>query len=419
LAGCSSAATRGGQLPNVILFGEGAHGPYQGGIGNTPYTATQLAEIHSYGFGSFTMQAGLFVGQAGTSSGQPGFLWSANPVSGNASYDQQFLYGKAGEPTSISTMAHAVGLKVYLYFYLAATAPSGIAAQDVPPCAGNWSNDTDWAAWNTLMQDVGGAIAWMGFDGILLDTEVEGQNWAWTGPGGLSTHALTNTLVASRAQAWVEAMNNGYRAAGGSGDVPIYTYMSEPQAACVPGCYMQYIEAWNSNNTPVATAIGNSVYAAFAYGMAKGGPTAPVVNGDPIFYDVAGACGGAAPFGGDGTTGEGAKASWNAALNMELNGAAPYTHGGVTYQLPGFNNLTVNLSGAQTPLPSNVYLTPILWIADNDKHVWTTAEFATARPPILNKLGYNTYMIFQGKTFIDYADNTTTNPAADYTPVKG
>ena len=79
------------------------------------------------------MQAGLFVGQAGTSNGQPGFLWSANPVSGNASYDQQFLYGKAGEPTSVSTMAHAVGLKVYLYFYLAATAPSGIAAQDYPP----------------------------------------------------------------------------------------------------------------------------------------------------------------------------------------------------------------------------------------------------------------------------------------------
>ena len=76
------AATRpvAAGLPNVILFGEGAHGPYQGGSANTPYTATQLAEIESYGFGSFTMQAGLFVGQAGTSSGQPGFLWSANPV---------------------------------------------------------------------------------------------------------------------------------------------------------------------------------------------------------------------------------------------------------------------------------------------------------------------------------------------------
>ena len=411
----------GGQPPNVILFGEGAHGPYQGGSANTPYTATQLAEINSYGFGSFTMRAGLFVGQAGTSSGQPGFLWSANPVSGNAGYDQQFLYGKAGEPTSVSTMAHAVGLKVYLYFYLAATAPSGIAAQNVPPCVGNWSNDTDWAAWNTLMRDVGGAIAWMGFDGILLDTEVEGQNWAWTGPGGLSTHALTNTLVASRAKAWVEALNEG-----AGFDVPIYTYLSLPQAAEFPGCYCQYFCAYHGNNTDVARAINNSVWPAFVYGMAQG-TTAPIVNGDSIFYDWANVCATVAPYGTGAATGSAATMSWDKALNMTLNGGVTYE--GVTYQ--GFNNQRVNLSGTETPLPSNCYLTPMLWLADNADNpfntattpasgIWTTAQWAAARPAILEYCQYNTYSFFQGKTFIDYADNTYDNaPGYDYTPVKG
>ena len=126
------------------------------------------------------------------------------------------------------------------------------------------------------MHDVGGAIAWMGFDGILLDTEVEGQNWAWTGPGGLSTQALTNTLVASRAKGWVEALNEG-----AGFDVPIYTYLSLPQAAEFPGCYCQYYCAYHDNDTRVATAINNSVWPAFVYGMAEG-TTAPIVNGDTI-----------------------------------------------------------------------------------------------------------------------------------------
>jgi hypothetical protein len=419
LAGCSSRATstgraaahrgRGGRQPNVILFSEGAHGPYQGGMGNRPYTASQLAEIRSFGFGSFTMGAGLFLGQAGTSTGQPGFKWSATPVSSDSGYDQQFLYGQAGVPTSVSTMAHAAGLKVYLYMYLAATASTGIAAPRISPCAGNWSDDAAWMHWNTLMQDLGGALAWMGFDGILLDTEVEGQYWAWTGPGGLSSHALTNSLVASRARGWVEALNTG-----AGFQVPIYTYMSESQSAQFPDCFFQYFCAYNGNNTTWAADISNSVYPAFVYGMAKG-TTAPVVSGDPAFYYVGKICGGASPFGTGVTTGTGGTTSWSEALNMNLNGGATYH--GVTYQ--GFKNFRVNLSGTQTPLPSNAYLTPILWVADNDEHVWTTAEFGTALPPILNHLGYNTYMIFQGKTFINYSDNTNTSPPAGYTPVKG
>jgi hypothetical protein len=431
VSGCSTAptprrhatrgrATRKGHPPNVVLFGEGAHGPYQGGMGDAPYTASQLAEIASYGFGSFTMQAGLFVGQAGTSRGQPGYLWSANPVSGNASYDQQFLYGKTGEPTSVSTMAHAAGLKVYLYVYLAATAPSGIAAQDIPPCAGDWSNDTDWAAWNSLMQDVGGAIAWMGFDGILLDTEVEGQNWAWTGPGGLSTHPLTNSLVASRAKAWVEALN-----AGAGFDVPIYTYLSLPQAAAFPGCYLQYFCAYNGNDGAVAAAINKSVYPAFAYGMAQG-TSAPIINGDSIFYDWANVCATYAPYGTGADTGGAATSSWDQALNMNLNGDVTQ---GTTYR--GFNNQRVNLSGKETPLPSNCYLTPILWLADNSEKtfnrattpasgIWTTDQWAAARPAILEYCQYNTYSFFQGKTFVDYADNTYDDaPGYNYTPVQG
>ena len=148
----------------------------------------------------------------------------------------------------------------------------------------------------------------MGCDGILLDTEVEGQNWAWTGPGGLSTPALTNSLVASRAQAWVKALN-----AGAGFDVPIYTYLSLPQAAQFPGCYCQYFCVYNGNDLAVATAINNSVYPAFVYGMAQG-TRAPIISGDSIFYDWANVCATHAPYGTGADTGRAATTS-SPALN--------------------------------------------------------------------------------------------------------
>ena len=112
---------------------------------------------------------------------------------------------------------------------------------------------------------------------------------------------------------------------------------------------------------------------------------------------------------------------------MNLNGGVTYK--GVTYQ--GFNNQRVNLSGTETALPSNCYLSPMLWLADNDDNtfnsatapasgIWTTAEWAAALPAILEYCQYNTYSFFQGKTFIDYAGNTYDDaPGYDYTPVKG
>lgn len=433
LAGCSSAATRGaqrpngGQRPNVVLFTEGPASPFQGGssAGNSLYSATQLKEIASYGFGSFTMGAGLFYGQAGTNDTyQPGFKWSATPNSSDPDYDLQFSYGKASSPTSASAMAHAAGLKVYLYFYLA---PIGSSGQ--PPCGGAWNDDTTWAAWNTLMRDLGGALAWMGFDGVMLDTEVEGQNWAWTGPGGLSTQALTNSLAASRGQAWVEALNEG-----AGFDVPMYIYQSLPQVAYVPGTYTQYYCAHYGNVIAAAVGIQNSLWAPFVYGMAKG-TTAPVINGEAIFYDWGGACGAAAPFSTSGSqsgTGADATAAWRDALNMTLNGLAePYTYDGTTWTFPGFKNVTVNLSGTETPFPSNCYLSPMMWVADNQDNpsntathptsgVWTTAQFAAALPALLEYCQYNTYSIFQGGTWVDYADNTRFGaPNYNYTPVNG
>ena len=440
LTGCSSAATRGGQLPtirrqstpttapkNVILFTEGPASPFQGGssAGNSLYSATQLEEIASYGFGSFTMGAGLFYGQAGTNhTNQPGFKWSATPNSSDPDYDLQFSYGQASSPTSASAMAHAAGLKVYLYFYLA---PIGSSGQ--PPCGGAWNDDTTWAAWNTLMQDVGGAIAWMGFDGVMLDTEVEGQNWRWTGPGGLSTQALTNSLAASRGQAWVKALNEG-----AGFDVPMYIYQSLPRTAYLPGTYCQYYCAYNGNATAAAVGIQNSLWAPFVYGMAKG-TTAPVVNGEAIFYDWGAACGATSPFVNSGSqrgTGAHATAAWDGALNMTLNGLPePYTYDGTTWTFPGMKNLTVNLSGTETPFPSNCYLSPFIWVGDNSDNdfntattpasgVWTTAEYAAALPALLKHCQKNTFALFQGGTWVDYADNTRFGaPNYNYTPVNG
>ena len=77
----------------------------------------------------------------------------------------------------------------------------------------------------------------------------------------------------------IEALNTG-----AGFQVPIYTYMSLPQAAQFPGGYCQYFCAYNGNAKSEVPAINNSVYPAFVYGMAQG-TTAPVVSGDTIFYD--------------------------------------------------------------------------------------------------------------------------------------
>jgi hypothetical protein len=274
------------------------------------------------------------------------------------------------------------------------------------------------------MNGVGGAIKWMGFDGIMLDTEVELQNWQWTGPGGLSSQALTNTLVASRAKAWVQALN-----AGAGFDVPLYIYMSLPQAAQFPGGYCQYFCAYEGNDVGVANAITNSVYPAFVYGMATG-TTAPIINGDTIFYDVASVTSTQAPFGTGASTGAAATTSWNAALNMTLNGAATYTFGGVSYPLQGFKNQRVNLRGSSLPLPSNAYLSPMCWVGDGQDggsassvppwSVWTTDQWNAAIGPILKYSQHNTFAIFQGGQFIDYSNNTRFGaPGYNYTPVNG
>ena len=432
-AGCSAATSDGlvqrrpgrdsgrhhGRRPNVMLFTEGPASPFQGGssAGNSLYNAQQLEEIASYGFGSFTMGAGLFYGQAGTNNTyQPGFKWSATPKSSDPDYDLQFSYGRASSPTSASAMAHAAGLKVYLYFYLAPIGPSG-----QPPCGGAWNDDTTWAAWNALMQEVGGAIAWMGFDGVMLDTEVEGQNWAWTGPGSTGDQGTTNSLVASRAQAMIEALNTG-----AGFQVPIYTYMSLSTAAQFPGGYCQYFCAYNGNAVSAATAINNSVYPAFVYGMAQG-TTAPIVSGDTIFYDWSNVTAHVAPFGINVSTGSAGTASWKKALNMTLNGGVAYK--GVAYN--GFNNQRVDLSGTKTRLPSNCYLSPMMWVADTQDNkfntatnpasgVWTTAQWDAALPALLEYCQHNTYSLFQSGTWVDYADNTRFGaPNYNYTPVNG
>jgi hypothetical protein len=419
--------------PGVMQFTEGPHGPDNV---DELFTATQLQEMASYGFKSFTMSSSLFVGQAGTKPGG-GNSWSGTPDSSNSAYDAQFYYGKASSTTSAAHMAHAAGLQVYLYFYLAACQESGVAGQNLPPGAPSWSDNTNWDYWNSLMQGLGGAIAWMGFDGVMLDTEVEGQNWQANGPGTTGDFGTSNTLAASRGKAWVEAMNTGYHTAGGSGDVPIYVYQSLPQRAQLPGGYCQYYCAHFGNDTGVATGINTSLWAAFVLGMAQG-TTAPIYLGDTIFYDAVNVWGSPAPYGTSASTGAAATASWNSALNMTLNGAAPYTFGGVTYQLPGFNNQRINMSGVQTPLPHNVYLSPMLWVADNTENtsnkatsppsgVWTTGEYAAALPALKKYAQGGTWSLFQGGNYwINYADNVgqvagtkIPPPGYVYAPVDG
>jgi hypothetical protein len=213
----------------------------------------------------------------------------------------------------------------------------------------------------------------------------------------------------------------------------MYIYQSLPQTAYVPGTYTQYYCAHNGNVTAAAVGIQNSLWAPFVYGMAKG-TTAPVINGEAIFYDWGGACGAAAPFSTSASqrgTGTAATTAWREALNMTLNGVAPYTYDGTTWTFPGFKNVTVNLGGTETPLPSNCYLSPFIWVGDNSDNtfntattpasgVWTTAEYAAALPALLEYCQYNTFAFFQGGTWIDYAHNTTFDaPGYNYTPVNG
>ena len=82
------------------------------------------------------------------------------------------------------------------------------------------------------------------------------------------------------------------------------------------------------------------------------------------------------------------------------------TYKGLTYQ--GFNNQRVNLSGKETPLPPNCYLTPMLWLADKDNKfntatnpasgVWTTTQWDATLPALLEYCQHNTYSLFQSGT---------------------
>jgi len=428
-----------GASPGVMLFSEGPHGSLTGINGNVLYTSANMTSMASYGFGSFIYHAGQFVNQAGSSTTDPSnpcFLYSATPNSSDPHYNQQFLYGAAGTPGSASQLAHAAGLQVYLYVYLAAIGTSGIAAQNLPPCADSWSDNAAWANWNTVAgTNLGGALAWMGFDGIILDTEVEGQNWADNGPGTTGNFGTTNTLVASRATAWVEALN-----AGAGFQVPIYAYQSLPQNAVMPGGYGQYYCAYLGNDTSSAVAFNTSLWTAFVYGMAQG-TTAPIMLGDTLFYNSVNVWGSHGPYGtNNGTDISTMTTSWNEACNMDLNGiggAGTYTYGANTFTLPGFNNQTVNLSGILTPMPDNVYMSPMLWVSDNTggtyntattpaSGIWTTAQYQAALPALETYAGYGTWALFQGASWCNYSDNVGTisgvvipSPGYDYVPVNG
>ena len=66
---------------------------------------------------------------------------------------------------------------------------------------------------------------------------------------------------------------------------------------------------------------------------------------------------------------------------MTLNGGVTYK--GVAYS--GFNNQRVNMSGTETPLPSNCYLSPMMWVADSqDNHFNTATNPASGSGPPLS-----------------------------------
>ena len=364
--------------------------------------------------------------------------YSGYPTS-SANYDTQRshqAYAKA---------AHQYGIKVLGFLPNCNIYWSTETDTNPAPMLGSWkpsftdSHGQTWDDWYQTMADLGDALEWMGFDGLYFDNEdtLEDQiTWAWRYNG--NNYGETSSLAQEAGWAktagakMMAAFNSGrteLHAANGN-NYPVYCYVSVSSArdGSFPGGYLSHLSAHQGTEwqvyehglgqvtQSVESALLQSVYMYFMTGMASE-TTGKVVLGDPTFYDFKNVVGSNTPFY-RGTTQAEQTTAWHQAL---------------AYNADGFAKVAATLNAAPgapggLSIPSNVYVTPMIWLADGPaggQENRNQAAWDAAKPAILANLQGNTYLIFQYLSLthgvrltLNYADNTYSGAeGANYTPL--
>lgn len=323
---------------------------------------------------------------------------------GGASWTLQNDLGAAGVSTSVSFKAHAVGIKVFLAFYLENTSASNA------PCAGDWFNSSTWTTWNTAVENLAAGAAWCGFDGLAFDTEGDGGiTWQYNYTGNSNSLATTQSEASTRGQAMGTAIVTGF-----GGPCPILIYQSDLTGAQLPNGYYDSFQAWQLSNFGTNVQGGppsSSTFKAFITGVATN-DSADIYCCDSTFYSYQNVTTNQGPYSGDPNP-------WASALNDQNTAQA-----------------ALNTSGFP-----HVHVTEFLWPGDNTVAAggdgqWSQAAWnGTGSPPgampyvqnhcngaLISIYNYDDLLssgISGGSFTVNYANYTQDFSNVDYTPLDG
>lgn len=305
-------------------------------------------------------------------------------------------------------------------------------------------NGRSWSNWYEVMADLGDAMVWMGFDGLYLDNEdaqVSGgtgeTTWCagyWTNNyGGAytlpnSTPVSGTTVAQERAWAQTHGTNimtaiNGGRSGTNGNNFPVVTYNSNSggRLGNFPGgVFSEYFKQAVGNvsfhyltNTSAAADVAMITYSSwlwFLKGLASA-TTAPVLFGDPAFYNFA----------------------WITTSNFSLpwfsaTSAAQCWTNAIAYNVAAFAALANGTTIPGFTLPANVYISPMIWPLDQttvsgNGATWVQSVWNAATAAIQAGAQAGMYMVYQASrtnnngslNHVNYAANTYVDPPSPAT----
>lgn len=358
-------------------------------------------------------------------SGSPG---STMPASGQPYYKQWVFRTLAG-------YAHNAGIKVYAPILAFNAHQSASNTGYYGPQLGSFNpsytdpNGSSWTDWYQMMADLGDALVWMGFDGVYLDNEdarfsggTGESTWCagyWANSFGASTTVAQERAWAQAAGAAVMGAINGGRSGANGNNYPLISYNSNSggRLGNFPGgIFTQYYNHFgttvsfhyqsNTSAAPDTAMINYSSYLWFLKGLATA-TTATVLFGDPAFYNSTWMTATGLPWHGSSDA-----QSWTNAIATNVAAFAALANGTT---IPGFT------------LPSNVFISPMIWPLDQttvagNGATWSQATWNSAKPAIWAGAQAGMYMIYQNAWVnygtglsMNYASNTYISPPSPAT----
>jgi hypothetical protein len=366
-------------------------------------------------------------------SGSPG---STQPASGQPYYKEWVFKTLAGYAHGATNAGVPAPIKVYATILAFNNHQSASNTGFYGPLLGNMNPSyTDpsgysWANWYQMCADLGDAIQWMGFDGVYFDNEdarfsggTGESTWCagyWANSFGASTTVAQERTWAQAAGAAIMGAINGGRSGTNGNNYPLVTYNSNSAGRLgnfPGGVFTQYYNHYSNTVTidyqgskTLATDTAMETYSSYLWflkGMASA-TTAPVLFGDPAFYNSAWVTTSGLPW----YSSTSAAQCWTNAIAANVTAWANLCNGTT---ISGFT------------LPSNCYISPMIWPLDQSTvggngPTWSQTTWNSAYPAINAGAQAGMYMIYQaayinygGALAANYASNTYESPASPAT----